>query len=114
MTTQNISVLNKTVWNYDQGQGYATLFLSVLTLGAGQKYCKRFFISKGHYSKKFYLEKLLFRRSFCPEGLLFRIQNNDFEIKIFGIMTIYRNKNLSEYDPSEYRTVPTVIYSIVL
>ena len=36
MTAQNISVLNKTVWNYDHGQGYATLFLSVLTLGAGQ------------------------------------------------------------------------------
>ena len=36
MTTQNISVLNQNVWNYDQGQGYATLFLSVLTLGAGQ------------------------------------------------------------------------------
>ena len=24
-------------------------------------------------------------------------------------MNIYRNKNLSEYDPSEYRTVPTKI-----
>ena len=70
-------------------------------------YCERIFISKGHYSEKFYLEELLFRRSFCSEGLLFWIQNNDFEIKIFGIMTIYRNKNLLEYDPSEYRTVPT-------
>ena len=36
MTAQNISVLHKTVWNYDQGQGYASLFLSVLTFGAGQ------------------------------------------------------------------------------
>ena len=36
MTAQNISVLNKTVRNYDQGQGYAMLFLSVLTLGTGQ------------------------------------------------------------------------------
>ena len=76
---------------------------------------KGFFISKGHYSEKFYLEELLFRRSFCPEGLLFRIQNNDFEIKIFGIMAkyigikIFRNMTLQNIELSPLR-----LYSIGL